>query len=113
MPSACVAGVAARTVSEAKGNSFSSSTSAFEKSSSCGFNSSKVSRLRLAALRNVLRPWPEQVRRQDVELRRLVDRLDRVAAEQLVAPRDEVVDVLHHDGLLVRDEPEAGDRDAG
>ena len=37
-------------------------------------------------------PLAEDLGRQHVELRRLVDRLDRVAAEQLIAPGDQVVE---------------------
>ena len=48
------------------------------------------------------RPLAEDVRCEDIQLGRLVDRFHRVLAEQLIAPGDEVVEVLHHDRRLVR-----------
>ena len=63
----------------------------------------------LAARRHPLRLGPEQVRGQHVDLRGLVERLDRVLAEQEVAPRDEVVEILHDDVHLVGEIAAAGD----
>ena len=52
---------------------------------------------------------PEDVGGEDVDLRRFLDRLHRVAPEQLVAPLDEVVDVLHHHRLLIGGDAKPGD----
>ncbi len=85
----------------------STCTSALEKSSSLGSSWLYVSRLGLHALGDPLGPQSQDLIGEDVELRRLVDRLDRVAAEKLVAPGDQVVEVLHHDGHLIRTGPPA------
>ena len=70
------------------GNWPSSSTSALPIGSRpSALSCAKVFGLHRAARRDPLRPRPEQVRRQHVELRRLVDRLDRVLPEQAGRPR--------------------------
>jgi hypothetical protein len=51
----------------------------------------------------------EQGGGEDVELGGLVDLLDGVPPEELVAPGDEVVDVAHDGGLLVGRQPQLGD----
>src|SRR6185295_15680961 len=38
---------------------------------------------------------------EDIELRGLVDGLNRILPEKLIAPRDQIVQVLHHDRLLI------------
>ena len=52
---------------------------------------------------------PKDLRCQDVELRRLVDALHAVLAEEVIAPGDQVVQVLHHHRLLVGDRAVVGD----
>ena len=42
----------------------------------------------------------EDVGGEHIQHRGLVDRLHRVLSEQVVAPVDEVVDILHHNRLL-------------
>ena len=54
-------------------------------------------------------PVAEDVVGEDVEHRRLVDRLDAVLGEQGVTPVEQVVDVLHHDRLLEGAWAQAGD----
>ena len=56
-----------------------------------------------------LRPGPEDLRRQHVELRRLVDALHGVLLEEVVSPANEIVHVIHHHGLLVRHRTVVGD----
>ena len=62
-----------------------------------------------ALARDFLGAGAEQVGGQHVELRRLVDALTGVLAEQRVAPGDEVVEVRHHRLEHVRGRPVAGD----
>ena len=57
---------------------------------------------RLDARRHKLRTRPQQRSCQHVELRRLVDRLHRVLFEELIAPFDQIIDVLQHNRPLVR-----------
>ena len=63
--------------------------------------------------RDLHRPRPEDPPGQHVELGRLVDRLERVPSEQLVTPRDQVVDVLLDDRLGIGGQTQAGDRVRG
>ncbi|PRP91224.1 hypothetical protein ENSA5_57470 [Enhygromyxa salina] len=65
-------------------------------------------RLRLRAGHGV-GPRAEQLRDEDVQDRRLVDRLDRVAAVEAVAPLDQVADVLAQQRALVDAVPDPGD----
>jgi len=57
----------------------------------------------------ILWPRSEQLTRQEVQLGCLIDRLDRVTAEQLITPGDQRRDVLHHDRLLVGHRPRRRD----
>ena len=47
---------------------------------------------------------------QNIDLGRLVDRFDRILAEQLVSPRDQVINVLHDDRFLVGRDAVAGNQ---
>ena len=60
--------------------------------------------------RNRLRSLTEDVPCQTVKLSRFVDRLQRVTAEELIGPRDDVIDVFHDDMLLVRRQTHPGDQ---
>ena len=51
--------------------------------------------------RQRLRSCPQEIGRKDVELGRLIDRLDGVTAKEAVAPGDQVVEILHDHGLLI------------
>ena len=59
--------------------------------------------------RHPLRAPAEQLTGEHVQQRGLVDRLDRVAPEQLVTPVDQGIDVAHHNCLLVGHRAEPGD----
>ena len=61
--------------------------------------------------RNRLRSRAEDLGRQHVEKGRLVQRLAGVGAEQVVGPRDQVVEVGHDRALHVRDGPLVGEQE--
>jgi hypothetical protein len=65
-----------------------------------------IVRLALVAppLRQSLRQRPQQFGGDHVKLRGLVDGLDRILPEQLIGPRDQVVDVFHYYRFLVGNE---------
>jgi hypothetical protein len=52
--------------------------------------------------RDPLRARPQDARGQQIELGRLLHRLARVTPEERVRPRNQVIEVLPDDGLLVR-----------
>src|SRR5262245_42885294 len=58
-----------------------------------------------AARRDLLGARPPNIGRQHIALSRLIDRLDRVLHEEAVTPGDQVIQILHHDGVLVRQDP--------
>ena len=88
---------------------FSSRTSKFENRFEAVPHLLERERLLRDDGRDLLGTRAEDVGGEDVDLRRLLDRLHRVAAEQLVAPLDEVVDVLHHHRLLIGGDAQPGD----
>ena len=65
----------------------------------------------LVAIAAALRPRAEQVGGEEIEQRSLVDRFPRVLRETLVAPVDQIVDVAHHDRLLIGAGAKVGDRE--
>ena len=63
-----------------------------------------------APRRDALRARSQEVGGQHIALRRLVDGLHRVLLEQVVAPGDQVVQVLHHHAVLIGQMPRPRDR---
>src|SRR5216684_2110504 len=51
------------------------------------------------ARRNLLRPRAQNVGSEDIEQRGLVDGFDGVLLEEVVAPRDQVVEIFHDDAI--------------